>query len=146
MKSKLKFILPLVVLVALGAYKFALAKPAPAPKPKIDGQVYVLPKDFLINLAGGRFAKLNVGLVLAPTQELGGAEGNAAGSPPDGFGPLAQEAVVRDIVTDALTGAPASALVSGGGRKRLKEQLLADIRKHTDVEAEDVLFTDVAVQ
>jgi flagellar basal body-associated protein FliL len=36
--------------------------------------------------------------------------------------------------------------VTGDGRKRLKEQLLADIRKHTDVEAEDVLFTDVAVQ
>jgi flagellar FliL protein len=145
-KSKLKFILPLVAVIGLGVYKFALAKPAPAPKPKIHGQVYVLPKDFLINLAGGRFAKLDVGLVLAPTQKLGDAAGHAAVKPPEGFGPLEQEAVVRDIVTDTLTGAPASSLVGEAGRRRLKQQLLADIRKHTDVEAEDVLFTDVAVQ
>jgi hypothetical protein len=146
-KSKLKFILPLVVILALGVYKFALAKPAPAPKPKINGQVYVLPKDFLINLAAGHFAKLNVGLVLSPHQQIGsGGHGSAPAPLPDGFGPLAQEAVVRDIITDALTGAPASSLVSEDGRRRLKGQLLAAIRKRTDVEAEDVLFTDVAVQ
>jgi hypothetical protein len=35
MKSKLKFIVPILLLVAGGAYKFVLAKPgAPAPKPK----------------------------------------------------------------------------------------------------------------
>ena len=148
MKSKLKFILPLVVILALGAYKFALAKPAPAAKPKIDGQVYVLPKDFLLNLAAGRFAKLNVGLVLSPHQVIGATsgDGSAPAALPEGFGPLAQEAVVRDIITDALTGAPAASLVSEEGRRRLKARLLADIRKRTDVEAEDVLFTDVAVQ
>ena len=51
MKSKLKFIVPVLLLVLGGVYKFVLAKPgAPAPKPKVDGQVYVLPKEFLINL------------------------------------------------------------------------------------------------
>jgi len=44
-KGKLKFVLPLVALVMLaGAYKTVLAKPAPEPEPKVDGQVYVLPK------------------------------------------------------------------------------------------------------
>ena len=48
-----------------------LAKPAAAgAKPKVDGQVYVLPKEFLINLDGGRFAKLSVGLVLDHTQAV----------------------------------------------------------------------------
>lgn len=52
MKGKLKFVLPLVALVMLaGAYKTVLAKPAPEPEPKVDGQVYVLPKEFLVNLA-----------------------------------------------------------------------------------------------
>ena len=65
MKSKLKFIVPILLIVLGGVYKFVLAKPgAPAPKPKVDGQVYVLPKEFLINLDDGRFAKLSVGLVL----------------------------------------------------------------------------------
>ena len=50
MKSKLKFIVPILLVVVGGVYKFVLAKPgAPAPKPKVDGQVYVLPKEFLIN-------------------------------------------------------------------------------------------------
>ena len=64
MKGKLKFIVPLVLLLVVGGvYKFVLAKPAPTPKPKVEGEVYVLPKDFLVNLTDGKFAKLGVGLV-----------------------------------------------------------------------------------
>ena len=64
MKGKLKFVIPLVVLMVIGGgYKFVLAKPAAA-KAKVDGAVYVLPKEFLINLADGHFAKLSVALVL----------------------------------------------------------------------------------
>ena len=49
-----------------GAYKFVLAKPAKAAaKPKVEGTVYVLQKEFLVNLADGRFAKLTAALVLA---------------------------------------------------------------------------------
>src|SRR3954449_9657080 len=103
MKSKLKFVVPVLLLVVLGGvYKFVLAKPGkPAPKPKVDGQVYVLPKEFLINLSGGRFAKLSVGLVLDEAQATV-AEGEAT-KPPEGFGTLPQEAVIRDLVTDTLT-------------------------------------------
>ena len=36
--SKLKFIIPVLLLVLGGVYKFVLAKPAPAPKPKIAGR------------------------------------------------------------------------------------------------------------
>ena len=51
MKSKLKFIVPVLLIVLGGAYKFVLAKPAAAePKPKVDGQVYVLTNEFLIHL------------------------------------------------------------------------------------------------
>ena len=41
--------------------KFVIAKP----KPHVQGSVYMLQKEFLINLADGRFAKMQIGLVLA---------------------------------------------------------------------------------
>jgi flagellar protein FliL len=146
MKSKLKFIVPVLLIVLGGAYKFVLAKPAAAePKPKVDGQVYVLPKEFLINLSGGRFAKLSVGLVLDHTQAIASEEKEAP-KPPEGFGTLPQEAVIRDIVTDRLTDDDADSLVSEHGREKLKKQLLLSIKKKTDVKVEEVLFTDVAVQ
>ncbi len=146
MKSKLKFIVPILLLVVGGVYKFVLAKPAaPAPKPKVDGQVYVLPKEFLINLAGGRFAKLSVGLVLDESQAIASADKEAP-KPPEGFGTLPQEAVIRDIVTDRLTDDAADTLVTEKGREKLKKSLLLSIKKNTDVKVEDVLFTDVAVQ
>ena len=146
MKSKLKFIVPVLLIALGGVYKFVLAKPgAPAPKPKVDGQVYVLPKEFLINLDGGRFAKLSVGLVLDHTQAVASADKEAP-KPPHGFGTLPQEAVIRDIVTDRLTDDNADTLVSEKGREKLKKQLLLSIKKKTDVKVEEVLFTDVAVQ
>jgi flagellar basal body-associated protein FliL len=150
MKSKLKFIVPVLLIAAGAAYKFVLAKPsAPAPKPKVDGTVYVLPKEFLINLSGGRFAKLSVGLVLDHTQPVvdpaAGGHGGGA-KPPEGFGTLPQEAVIRDLVTDELTDDDAESLVSARGREELKSSLLRSIKKKTDVKVEEVLFTDVAVQ
>ena len=145
MKSKLKFIVPILLLVLGGVYKFVLAKPGPpAPKPKVDGQVYVLPKEFLINLSGGRFAKLSVGLVLDHTQAI--AAGGEAAKPPEGFGTLPQEAVIRDLVTDTLTDGSAANLVSENGREKLKSRLLVSIKKKTDVKVKEILFTDVAVQ
>ena len=148
MKSKLKFIVPVLLLLVLGGvYKFVLAKPgAPAPKPKVDGTVYVLPKEFLINLDGGRFAKLSVGLVLDHSQPTAEAGGHAAAKPPEGFGTLPQEAVIRDLVTSTLTDGSADSLVSEHGREKLKSRLLVSIKKKTDVKVEEVLFTDVAVQ
>jgi flagellar FliL protein len=148
--SKIKIIAPVVLLVVLGAaYKFVLAKPsAPAPKPKIEGTVYILPKEFLLNLADGRYAKLNVGLVLDPHQATTAESGGhgAAPTPPEGFGTLPQEALIRDIVTDHVTHDDADDLVTRKGRNKLKKKLLKSIKKDTDVKVEEILFTDLAVQ
>ncbi|MFN8132463.1 MAG: flagellar basal body-associated FliL family protein [Solirubrobacteraceae bacterium] len=147
MKSKLKFIIPIVLIAGFAAYKFVLAKPPPAVPKKVDGAVYVMPKDFLINLADSRFAKLNVGLVLAPgfVAAPPAAEG-AAVTPPDGYGAMEQEAVVRDIVTNTITGDDATVLTSAAGRKKIKAEILRQIQKTTDVKATRVLLMDVAVQ
>jgi flagellar protein FliL len=148
LKKKLKFILPLVVLVMLaGAYKVVLAKPAKTVKEKVDGQVYVLPKEFLMNLSDGHFAKLDVALVLDKSQVTApAAGGEAAVKPPDGYGTLEQEAVVRAIVTNDITDAQESDLTDRGGREKLQKRVLRDLKAHTDVKVNDVLFTDVAVQ
>jgi len=147
----IKKLIPVIVaVVALGgAYKFVLAKPAGAPKPKphVEGKVYILGKEFLVNLADGRFAKLTVALVLDEKDTSdAAAEGEAAAKPPEGFGTMAQEAVVRDVITDDLTDAKDSSLIDNEGRERIKDKILKDLKKKTDVKVKEVLFTDVTVQ
>ena len=148
MKGKLKIVVPLVLLIVLGgAYKFVLAKPKPAEKPKVQGEVYVLPKDFLVNLSDGKFAKLGIGLVFDEgfkAAPAAAAEGGAA--PPDGYGALTQEPVVRDIVTDVVTDQSSAELTSRKGREQIKEKILKRLKSQTDVKVHEVLLTDVAVQ
>jgi flagellar basal body-associated protein FliL len=54
--------------------------------------------------------------------------------------------VLRDIVTDEITGSTQQDLTSHKGRTRLKTLILDRIDKSTDVKVADVLFMDVAVQ
>jgi hypothetical protein len=146
--SKIKIILPLLLVLG-GVYKFVLAKPAPHHKPKIAGEVYILQKDFLINLKGGRFAKLNAALVLKEgylAAGAGGGHGAAPTAPPTGYGVMPQEAVIRSIITDELTDTSAARLQREKSRVKIQKAILKTINKTTDVEAEDVLFTDVAIQ
>ena len=145
-------IAPIVVVAALvagGAYKTVLAKPpASKPKPKIEGQVYLLEKDFLINLADGRFAKLSVGFVMDPhdTSTAPAEGGHGAATPPEGFGTMPQEGLVREVVTDVLTDAADQDLIAKERRARVKARILTALGARTDVRAEDVLFTDITVQ
>ncbi len=141
MKRKLKIIVPILVLVlGIAAYKLVLAAPEES-KAKVKGEVYVLPKEFVVNLADGRYAKLTVALVLGPGQSTAGAA-----APPEGFGTLAQEPLVREIVTDTLTGASATALTSRQGRHGYERKIEHAIDRETDVETESVAFTDLVVQ
>lgn len=149
MKSKLKVIIPLTVLLLLGGvYKFALAKPPAKDKHKVEGTVYVLPKEFIVNLADGKFAKFNVALVLHHKQATAPAAGghSAPVEPPEGYGTLEQEAVVRDIVTDEVSGADSDELVKRRKRTRLKRKILKELKSHSDVKVHEVLLTDIAVQ
>jgi flagellar basal body-associated protein FliL len=143
-KNVLILVLAALIVGAGAAYTFA--KPTHETRKKIDGTVYVLPKEFLVNLRDGRYAKLNVALVLDHDQSTAAAGGRGGSAPPEGFGTLAQEAVVRDIVTGVVTDTQGDDLISAAGRARIKQAILAQIRRTTDVRTEDVLITDVAVQ
>jgi flagellar basal body-associated protein FliL len=143
MKKKLKFIVPIVLVLVGGVYKTVLAKPAQLPKPKIEGTVYVMPKEFLLNMADGRYAKLDVSLVLDKEEVLPTAEGGAVS---ENYGALEQEPAVRDVITDVVTDEPSKDLIDRAGRELLKKKILKEIRSKTDVKVDEVLFTDVAVQ
>jgi flagellar basal body-associated protein FliL len=146
----MKKIAPIIVLIVVlaGAYKFVIAKPSAAkPKPKVDGTVYILGKEFLVNLSDDRFAKLTVALVLDKKDTSVPAAGGEGGSTaPEGFGAMTEEAVVRDVITNDLTDAKADDLITAKGRAAVKQEILKDLKAHTDVKVDDLLFTDVTVQ
>jgi flagellar basal body-associated protein FliL len=145
MKSKLKIILPVALLLFGGVYKFALAKPSePGPKPKVQGHVYVMPKEFLVNLDDERLARFSVALLLAhdyhPAADAHGA------APAEGFGADPQEALLRDLIIDRVTGMEAQELQDRKSREALKAAIVKDITTNTDVKVDHLLFTDMAVQ
>jgi flagellar basal body-associated protein FliL len=146
-KKKIILIAVAALVLAGGAYKTVLAKPKEqAPEPKVHGTVYVLPKEFLVNLADGRYAKLQVALVVEAAEAAGGHGGHGVPAPPEGYGAEPQEAIIRDLITDELTNAADHELIQREGRDKIKKQILKSIKEHTDVHVEEVLFPDVTVQ
>lgn len=142
MSKKLIIIVAAVLVAVGGVYKFVLAGSAEAEgKPKIDGAVYVLPKEFLVNLADGRYAKLTVALIVAEIPEAHGEE-----SPPEGYGAMPEEGVVRGIVTDVVGETTATRLSSAKGRERVRARLLRELKRATDLEVHEVVFPDITVQ
>lgn len=138
------------LLLVAGGVAFKVTRPAPVePKKKIAGTVYVLPRDFLLNLKDGRFARLSVALVLEAEEAAaeGGGHGAApAAEPPEGYGTEPQEALVRSIVTDLLTRSDSKALLRAKERERMKDEIREEIERRSDIKATAVLFTDLAVQ
>jgi flagellar basal body-associated protein FliL len=145
--SKKKKILILAAVLLLGGGYVAKGMLLPPPKVhnKISGLIYLLPKEFLVNLSDGKYGKVDIALVLAPGQSDGAtAEGGASSDAT--LGTLPEEAAVRDIITNALTDSTAASLSSAAARVKLKHKIVLAIRAGTDVKLTDVLFTDVAVQ
>jgi flagellar FliL protein len=145
--AKLKLIVPLVLVVALagGAAYWLVLKPKPAatktPPAHVKGELFALAPEFLVNLTDGHYGKVTVALLLKekPTpKELDplAVEGEK----------LLQDPIIRATITDDLTGIATSSLIERSERARLREEILKDLERATDVEVKDVLFTDVVVQ
>jgi flagellar protein FliL len=143
---KKKILIILVPLLLAGGY-VAKAKlmPKKVVKMKINGEVYILPKQFTLNLADGRYATITAALILAPTQS-DGSSATAAVSSDATVGTLPEEAVIRAIITNDITNQTSQALINDAARTKLEHQILHDITTQTDDKITDVLFTDVAVQ
>lgn len=141
-KNKLIAIVVVAVIGALGAYKFMLAPPPTAgAEPKVKGAVYVLPKEFLVNLSDGRYAKFSVAMVLDHLPEP-----DAHAEPAEGYGAMAEEAVVRDLVTDVIGASTGEELSDAEGREKVKKAIKRRMKQKTDLHVEDVLLPDITVQ
>ena len=141
MKGKLKFILPVILLLAGGggAYFFVLApKPAKAAPPKVEGTLFPLSPEFVVNLNGSHYGKVSIALLLSAGAPAASADGAAATLPED--------AAVRAIVTNDLTGRASTDLIDRPKRNAIEKKILTDLQKKTDVKVTEVLFTDVVVQ
>jgi flagellar basal body-associated protein FliL len=144
-KGKLKLILPILVVLALAggaAYKFVLAKPAKAAavKPKVDGSLFALSPEFVVNLSDNHYGKVTIALLLkqAPTAK----DLSAMATTPT----LTEDPMVRSVITNDLTGAATSDLIARAQRNALRTKILHDLQASTDVGVTGVLFTDVVVQ
>ncbi|MGP0102126.1 MAG: flagellar basal body-associated protein FliL [Solirubrobacteraceae bacterium] len=125
---------------------YTMTKPKPVNKEKIKGTIYVLPAPFLLNLTDGRYAKLTVGLELAPGQSDGASATASGSSGEDAVGTLPEEPLVREIVTDTVTNQNGETLVTSQGRDAIKRRMLAAINQQTDVKVQAVLIPDLTVQ
>jgi flagellar basal body-associated protein FliL len=144
LKNK-KILIALIVPVLLfGGYTMTKAKPVVVEK--VKGTIYVMPQSFLLNLSDGRYAKISVALQLAPGQSDGAAAGASSAGSESAPGTLPEEAIVREIVTNAVTGQSGETLISAHGRQAIKHQILRTIQQKTDVKVEEVLFPDFTVQ
>lgn len=141
MKDKKKLIIVIVLLLVAGAgYKFVFAKKGsagPKPVPKIKGHLVQLAPEFIVNLQGDRFGKVAVALVM---EELPAAGHGTGAVLPE------QNAAVRAVITDALTGIPADEIITHDKREALAASILKSLRKKTDEKVDEVLFTDIAVE
>jgi flagellar FliL protein len=140
-KNKKLLIVLVVVLLGGGggAYKFVLApKPAAAAPPKVDGELFALSPEFVVNLAGGHYGKVSVALLLSEPP---------AAIAPEGEAPiLPQDPAIRAAITDELTGLQPNALIARPQRRAVVASLLAALKRTTDTPVKDVLLTDIAVQ
>ena len=66
MKKKLMIVLPIVLLLAGGAFMklHPLGAKTKKPIPKVKGVVFQLGTGFVVNLAGTHYGKISVGLVM----------------------------------------------------------------------------------
>jgi hypothetical protein len=142
--SKKKLLIPLVLLLVLGV-GYSMSKPKKTVKQKVPGTIYLMPQSFLVNLAEGHYAKLSVALELAPGQS-DGASAAGSSSSGEGAGTLPEEPLVREIVTDTITGLSGGTLTSSQGRTSVKHRILTSIDRQTDVKVVGVLIPELTVQ
>ena len=138
-------IIPVLLLGGGYVAKAKLMAPKPV-KPKLAGLIYLMPKQFMCNLQDGHYATLTVALELGPGQTDGATPESGAPAAGATVGTLPEEAVIRAIITNAITNQTSSALVNDSGRNELGSKILSEIKSTTDVKVDHVFFTDVAVQ
>lgn len=139
-KKKL-MLMPVVLLLLTGVVYMKVLKPKPVEKPmKVEGTLVSLGSEFVVNLAGGHYGKVSVALLLSKAPAAPAADGSTDAPP------LEQNAVIRAVITDELTGLPPNDLIDRSERHHVVSRLESALKKKTDEPVTRVLLTDVAVQ
>ena len=146
MKKKLIIIVLVLLVVLGGAYKFVLAKPKAAEQPSRRSTARSTSSEGVPRQPRRRPLRQAVGGARPPAHYARPAPPAAtrAPTPPEGFGTIAQEAVVRDIITDELGAKDRDS--SSEGPREDQEAHPQYIHEHTDVHVEEILFPDFTVQ
>jgi flagellar FliL protein len=142
LKNK-KVLIAIVPILLFAGY--TMTKHKKVVKMKVEGTIYNMPGSFLLNLSDGRYAKMTVALQLAPGQS-DGATAEAASSSESSIGTLPEEAIVREIITNTITGMSAETVISPAGRVKIRKQILAAIKSQTDLKLLNVLVPEFTVQ
>jgi len=148
--DKKKILMIVGALVVLGGvYKFVLApKPPAGPvvKPHVEGVQLPIDKEFMVNLSGGKFAKVQVVLLLSEKDPAAAAESAAEGAAATGPTPLhPQNAVIRSVITNELTGLGENELLNKGKQEEILKKITKRLNKETDAKVLEVQFTDLSV-
>lgn len=147
MKKKLIIAVPVLLIVAFMGYKMFGPKP-PEPKHKIEGHLVKMDPEFMINLQGGKFAKMTVALELKEDDPLA-VELEAAGGGHGGGGgevlPHPQNEALRAIITDEFTGQKPEVLLDSAARSEHLEEVKKRIKAQTDAKVKEVMLTDITV-
>ena len=115
-----------VAALLTGAYKLTLGKPSPA---AAHERVAVMKHQVVVDLAGGRYAAVTLGLEVPESSDS----------------EIAESAVVQDVVTRDLTNLDPADLLVRERRERLKVRLAHDIREQTHMPVTRVLLTDFTI-
>jgi hypothetical protein len=127
MSKKLLVVLALAGMLGGGLYKLVLAEPQHA---VAGNRISVMRHQVVVDLAGGRYATVTIGVEVPPKSE---AE-------------IGESGVVRDVVTRDLTNVDPGDLLVRERRELLKLRLARDIRAQTHVKVGRVLLTDFTIQ
>lgn len=134
-----------LAVVLVGAVVVVPNAGAPASGGKIEGRVYVVPGDFLIDLQDGHLAYLGVGLLLEPGEDLGVTKGGHGGASPED-GPDARAQRVRDVVVDVVGRQPLHRFRAARSQTRVREMIRRQLAAQAGVRARRVFFTDLALR
>jgi flagellar basal body-associated protein FliL len=138
LKGKLLFVLPVVILIAVGIWYWASRKSEPEaqadPEPHIKSTLHL--ETFVLNLADpDQRAYLRVGVDLGLSKEAKHGEEAA---------PTAQ---VRDTILTVLAQAKGEELITAPGKTKLKQDLLRALQERVpQLGVEEVYFTEFLIQ
>ncbi len=146
MKKIVIIAVPVVLVLAVVGFLFLKPKPPPPDEKalaKEPGPIHTLVDPFVVNLAdteARHFAK--VGIALQVSKLSAGLVPAHAKEPV----PLEEEPEIRDIVIATLQDKTSEELGTRRGRTEVKETIVTQVNKHTEVKIVDVYFTEFAVQ